>query len=98
MSKEIYIVIISCVLLLASLTWLIAPRTYLIITAYAGLVASILILFVSSIIFIIISIDVIFRVGFGYPSWSIVPGILLVIIGAIMTKGAFHFLKKVRSS
>jgi hypothetical protein len=98
MTKEIYIVILACLLLLASLMWLMAPRAYLIITAYAGLVASILILFVSSIILIIIFIDVIFRVGFGYPSWSIVPGILLVIVGAIMTKGALRFLKKVRSS
>ena len=50
----------------------------------------------NSIIMIFMLIDVIFGVGFGYPIWSIVAEMLIIILTFMMVTGSLFFLRKLR--
>ena len=53
-------------------------------------------LLISLLIFIFMIVDIIFKIGFGYPSWSIIFGFLLVVIGFAMTKFGVFLVRRAR--
>jgi hypothetical protein len=71
-------------------------RLYYTIVAYAALLVSALTLLIASIVLVLMIVSIFFELDFAYPPWSIVFGIFLVVIGLMMTKGAFSFLRRMR--
>lgn len=70
--------------------------SYRVMIAYSILIASLLMLLISLLIFIFMIVDIIFKIGFGYPSWSIIFGFLLVVIGFAMTKFGVFLVRRAR--
>jgi hypothetical protein len=70
---------------------------YYLIVAYMMLGASTIAFLGNLIIMIIMLIDVIFGVGFGYPIWSIFAEMLIIALTLMMGTGAVFFLRKLRA-
>jgi hypothetical protein len=71
-------------------------RLYYVVIAYAFLCVSVSTFAVVSLIFALSLIDLLFRVGFGYPPWSVAVLAALVLLGFALTKTSMAYLKKVR--
>jgi hypothetical protein len=71
-------------------------RIYHVIIAYGFLCVSALTFAISLLISILALIDVLFRVGFGYPTWSVFIGFALAALGFALIKASLGYLKMVK--
>ena len=71
-------------------------RIYHVIIAYGFLCVSALTFAISLLISVLALIDVLFRVGFGYPPWSIAVGFVLAALGFALIKASLGYLKIVK--
>lgn len=71
-------------------------RVYHVIIAYGFLWVSVLTFVISLLVSVLALIDVLFRVGFGYPRWSIAVGVALAALGFLLIKASPGYLKMVK--
>jgi hypothetical protein len=71
-------------------------KKFHIIIAYRFLCVSVLTLAISFLISVLSLIDVLFRIGFGYPLWSVAIGGAFVVLGFALTKASLGYLKMVK--
>jgi phosphoglycerol transferase MdoB-like AlkP superfamily enzyme len=73
-------------------------RLYYITIGYVFLFISVMTFVISLLISVIAVIDVVFKAGFGYPSWAVFVLAPLVVLGYFLIKLTLWNLKKWRDT